>query len=70
MDNVRGGITLIFIGIILGFITYKKYSIFWESHNTKVLRKFLGDNITSVVLYILGILFVVFGFLVSKGIVL
>lgn len=70
MDNVRSGITLIVIGIILGFITYKKYNLFWDSHNTKVLRKYLGDNVTSIALYIVSIVLMVVGLLVSKGIIL
>ena len=69
MDNVRGGITLVLVGFFLGFITYKKYSFFWDFFNTKLLRKSLGNDVTSAVLYLVSIILIVTGFLVSKGIV-
>jgi hypothetical protein len=70
MDNVRGGITLILIGFFLSFITYKKYSFFWDFFNTKVLRKYIGNEVTSVALYLVSIVLIVVGFLLSKGIIL
>lgn len=70
MDNFKGGITLMVIGLLLAFLTYKKYDIFWGSHNTKILRKYFGDKVTSVIFYLLSILFIIFGYLVAKGIVL
>ncbi|MDR7856596.1 hypothetical protein [Tissierella sp.] len=69
MDNVRGGITLILIGFFLSFITYKKYSFFWDFFNTKLLRKYLGNEVTSVALYLVSIVLIIAGFLVYKGIV-
>lgn len=69
MDNVSGGISLSLIGFFLGFITYKKYNFFWNFFNTRLLRKFLGDGLTSNILYIVSIVLIVTGMLVATGIV-
>jgi len=69
MDRVLSGITLALIGLFLGFITYKKYSFFWNFFNTRLLRKYLGDNFTSATLYVVSIVFIVFGFLLSLNII-
>ncbi|SET60070.1 hypothetical protein SAMN05660297_02902 [Natronincola peptidivorans] len=68
MDHVGAGIMLVFIGLFLGFITYKKHSFFWNFYNTKILRKYLGDNATAGALYMISIVLIVTGFLVSTGI--
>jgi len=69
MNNVRSGIMLVLIGFFLGFITYKKYSFFWDFFNTRLLRKYLGDDVTTIALYLVSSLLIIVGFLLSKGIV-
>lgn len=68
MDNVRAGIMLTLIGFFLGFITYKRYSFFWDFLNTKLLRKLLGDTAAVIALYVVSVLFIVIGILVSSSI--
>lgn len=69
MDNVRTGIMLVLIGCFLGFITYKKYSFFWDFFNARLLRKYLGNDVTVVALYLVSSVLIIVGFLISKGIV-
>lgn len=69
MNNVSSGILLTLIGFFLGFITYKKNNWFWNLFNTKLLRGLLGNTATSVTLYIVSILLIVTGVLLSLGLV-
>jgi uncharacterized membrane protein YqaE (UPF0057 family) len=69
MNNVSSGILLTLIGFFLGFITYKKQNWFWNLFNTKLLRGLLGNTATSVTLYIVSILLIVTGVLLSLGLV-
>ncbi|NLK98333.1 hypothetical protein [Defluviitalea saccharophila] len=66
-QNTIGGILLILIGVFLGFITYKKYSLFWNIINTRLLRKLLGDTVTSIILYIVSIVLIVTGVILTLG---
>ncbi|MDF2547966.1 MAG: hypothetical protein K0R93_2864 [Anaerosolibacter sp.] len=68
MDHVISGIMLTLIGFFLGFITYKRYSFFWDFLNTKLLRKLLGDTATVIALYVVSIMFIATGILVSSSI--
>lgn len=69
MDNIRSGIMLVLAGFFLGFITYKKYSFFWDFFNTKLLRKYLGNDGTTVALFLVSSALIIVGLLLSKGIV-
>ncbi|MFA5635410.1 MAG: hypothetical protein WC977_05835 [Anaerovoracaceae bacterium] len=69
MDSVAGGILLTLIGFFLGFITYKKYNLFWNIINTRLLRRLLGDTATSIILYLVSILFIAIGVLLAVGLV-
>lgn len=69
MNNVSSGILLTLIGFFLGFITYKKHNWFWNSFNARLLRRFFGNAATSIILYVISILFIVAGVLLAFGLV-
>lgn len=69
MENVTGGLLLALIGLLLSYITYKKINFFWNFINTKLLRKYLGDNLTSLVLYIVSIILIITGVMVALSII-
>lgn len=61
MNNVTGGVLLALTGLFLSWITYQKYTLFWDSINTRLLRTLVGDTATLILLYIVSILLVVVG---------
>lgn len=67
MDKFTSGLILMLIGAFLGLITFKKYKLFWEFFNTRLLRKWLGDTFATVLLYIVSIMFIVVGIILSLG---
>ena len=69
MDHIIGGVLLAVAGCLLGLVTYKKYSFFWNFMNARLLRKWLGDIATSGVLYAVSAVLVVVGMLVAAGLV-
>ncbi|HBG01715.1 MAG TPA: hypothetical protein DDW87_09105 [Firmicutes bacterium] len=69
MGNVTGGLLLAFVGFFLGFVTYKKYSLFWNFFDTRLFRKYLGDIATSIILYTVSSVFIVVGALLAVGLV-
>jgi len=69
MNNVISGLILVGIGFFLGFITFKKTKLFWDFLNMRIIRKYLGDNLTSVALYFISIVLIVVGLLLSLSIV-
>lgn len=69
MDSVIGGLMLILVGFFTGLITYKRYTLFWDSISTKLLRRYLGDAVTSIVLYAIGLVLVIVGVLLAVGVV-
>ena len=66
-QNTIGCIMLMLIGVFLGFITYKKYNLFWNIIDTRLLRKLLGDTVTSIILYIISIVLIVTGVILALG---
>lgn len=69
MDHIVGGVLLALAGCLLGFVTYKRYSFFWDFINARLLRKWFGDSTTSRVLYVVSSVLVVVGVLVAAGLV-
>lgn len=69
MDNTTAGVLLALIGVFLGFITYKKYNLFWNFFNTRLLRKSLGDRGTTIALYFVSIVLIVTGVILAIGLV-
>lgn len=69
MNTTISGLVLMLIGSLLGIINYRKYKVFWEFFNTRLLRKWLGDSVTTVLLYIISIVFIVVGSLLSIGLI-
>jgi hypothetical protein len=69
MDHIIGGSLLALAGCLLGFATYKKYNIFWDFINARLLRKWLGDTATSRVLYTVSAVLIVVGALVATGLI-
>ena len=69
MENVTGGLLLALIGLLLSYITYKKINIFWNFINTKLLRNYLGDILTCLVLYIVSIILIITGVMVALSII-
>jgi hypothetical protein len=67
MNNIIPGLSLILVGSLLSIMTYRKYKLFWEFFNTRLLRKWLGDSLATVTLYILSIVFIITGILLSMG---
>lgn len=69
MNNIIPGLSLILVGSLLSIMTYRKYKLFWEFFNTRLLRKWLGDSLATVTLYILSIVFIITGILLSMGVI-
>lgn len=69
MNNITGGLLLALVGFFLGFITYKKYSFFWNAFNTRILRKYLGDKVTLVICYIVSFVLAITGIFVATGMI-
>ncbi|MGI6159416.1 MAG: hypothetical protein ACOYER_06085 [Limnochordia bacterium] len=69
MDNVMGGMLLALIGLFLGMVTYKQSKFFWDSMSTRILRKYLGDAVVSVALYIVSAVLVLVGVMLAAGLV-
>ncbi len=70
MDNFTAGISLILTGIFVWFVTYKKYHLFWDFFDAKLLRRFLGDTLTAYLLYLVSVVFIIIGYLLLKGFIL
>jgi hypothetical protein len=69
MNTIIPGLSLILVGSLLSIMTYRKYKLFWEFFNTRLLRKWLGDSLATVTLYILSIVFIITGILLSMGVI-
>ncbi len=69
MASIVGGVLLAVMGYFLAFMTYKKWSLFWSSVNTRLLREYLGDSVTSTILYVLSMVFFLLGVLLAAGVV-
>jgi hypothetical protein len=69
MSTFIPGLSLILVGSFLSIIAYRKYKLFWEFFNTRLLRKWLGDSLTTVLLYIISIVFIITGILLSMGVI-
>lgn len=62
-------IIFILIGIFTLVCTYFKPDFYWESRKAKRTRALLGDTITSIIYYIIGVSVCVFGILVMLNII-
>lgn len=69
MGTLIPGLILVLIGAFLGIITYKKYKLFWEFLSTRLLRRWVGDTVTTISLYIVSVVLIVAGLLLSVGII-
>ncbi len=67
MNHTVGGLLLAFAGLLLGILTYKKWSIFWDFLETRFFRKYLGDETTATILYVLSVVLIAVGLLVAAG---
>ncbi len=69
MNSFTSGLLLVTVGMLLGILTLIKYKLFWEFLNTRLLRKWIGDFNTSIVLYLVSMLFIIVGILLSLNII-
>lgn len=69
MNSFTSGLLLVTVGMLLGILTLIKYKLFWEFLNTRLLRKWIGDFNTSIALYLVSMLFIIVGILLSLNII-
>ncbi|NMB02042.1 MAG: hypothetical protein GX971_11105 [Firmicutes bacterium] len=69
VDNIVGGILLALAGFSLGFLTHRKSGLFWNFVNTRLLRKYLGDDGTTTILYIVSLVLIAVGTIVAIGLI-
>jgi hypothetical protein len=69
LDSRTGGALLALVGLFLSSLTFRPPRWFWDSMGTRLLRRWFGDKLTSIFLYVVSFVLTLFGMMLAKGLI-